>query len=215
MTFRCSAAWQLVFKFLSTPVMISRSLVIAVLTLIVVACGVFQPKLTAEGYFKRGVERHAENDLKGALAAFNQAVEANARYAEAYRERGSVKYDQQDYTGAAADYDQALALNPRDAESFFQRGLVWSVLEEHYFKRKMDRERREHLDRAIVDFTKAVEIDGEHAKAYGARGIALLIQGRENDGNQDLAFAIKLNPDLEELLDSRVKEVVEQRFEKK
>lgn len=195
--------------------MFSRSLVIAVLTLIVSACGFFQPKLTAEGYFKRGVERHAENDLASALVAFNQAIEANARYAEAYRERGSVKYDQQDFTGAAIDYNQALALNPRDAESFFQRGLVWSVMEEHYFKRQMDRERREHLDRAVVDFTKAVEINPEHAKAYGARGIALLIQGRENDGNQDLALAMKLNPDLEELLDSRVREVAEQRSEKK
>lgn len=197
--------------------MISRSrtalLLVALLTS--ASCGLFQPKLTAEGYYKRGVERHAENDLAGALAAFNQAVAANARYAEAYRERGSVKYDRQDYTGATADFDQALALNARDAESFFQRGLVRSVMEEHYFKRKMERESREQLDRAIIDFTKAIEIDPEHSKAYGARGIALLVQGRAAEGKRDLDLAIKLNPDLEELLDSRMREVIEQRSEKK
>lgn len=200
--------------------MISRpraafGLAIALAAFALAACNFFEPKLTAEGYFEQGVARHAENDLAGALASFDLAVEANPRYAEAYRERGSVKYDRQDFTGAAGDFDQAIALHPRDAESFFQRGLVWSVLEEHYFRRQMDRERRDYLDRAVVDFTKAVEINREHAKAYGARGIALLIQGRENEGRQDLALAVRLNPDLEELLDGRVNEVTVQRFENK
>ncbi len=192
-----------------------RMALLVLILLAISSCGIFEPQLTAEGYFKRGVERHAENDLRAALDAFNRAVESNNRYSEAYRERGSVKYDQQDYPGAAADFGKALELNPRDAESFFQRALVWSVLEEVYFKRGMDRERREQLDRAIVDFSKAIEIDPEHDKAYGARGIALLIQGRESEGNQDIDLAIKLNPDLEELLESRMKEVIAQRSEKK
>ncbi|MEJ7616516.1 MAG: tetratricopeptide repeat protein [Pyrinomonadaceae bacterium] len=103
----------------------------------------------------------------------------------------------------------------RDAESFFQRGLVWSVMEEHYFKRKMEPERRVQLDRSIVDLTKAIEIDPAHAKAYGARGVALLIQGREAEGKRDFDLAIKLNSDLAELLESRMREVIEQRSEKK
>lgn len=187
---------------LTLPLLLTVSVVWAV------SC---EPRLPAETYYERGVDLHEQNDPKGALAALDRAIEVNARYAAAYRERGSVKYDGQDYPGAAADFDKAIEFDARDAESYFQRGLVRTVFEEQYFKRRMERERREELDRALLDLTKAIELKPDHANARSARAVCLLILGREDEADRDFDQARQLDPRLGALLDERVRQVREQR----
>jgi tetratricopeptide (TPR) repeat protein len=71
--------------------------------------------------------------------------------------------------------------DPLNAQAYFKRG-------DAYLMDKRD------TDRAIEDFTKAIEIDPKHDKAYNSRGIAY---GRTKDINreiEDYTKAIEINP---------------------
>src|SRR5438874_1342361 len=70
-------------------------------------------------YFIAGKERAAERDYKGAIDAFEKALEANPRSAQAHFELG-VLYEQhsdqkeEDYVAAMFHYQQAIKLRPND-----------------------------------------------------------------------------------------------------
>ena len=70
-------------------------------------------------YFIAGKERVAERDYKGAIEAFEKALEANPHSVQAHFELG-VLYEQhgeqkeEDYVSAMYHYDQAIKLRPND-----------------------------------------------------------------------------------------------------
>jgi len=70
-------------------------------------------------YFIAGKERAAERDYKGAIDAFEKALEANPRSAQAHFELG-VLYEQhsdqkeEDFVAAMFHYGQAIKLRPND-----------------------------------------------------------------------------------------------------
>ena len=54
----------------------------------------------------------AKNDLDGALADFNRAIELKPDEAALYVNRGQVKWGQKDADGALADFNRAVDLKP-------------------------------------------------------------------------------------------------------
>ncbi len=73
-------------------------------------------------YFLTGKDRLAERDYKGAIEAFEKALEANSHSAQAHFELG-VLYEQhsdqkeEDYVSAMYHYHQAIKLRPNDYPS--------------------------------------------------------------------------------------------------
>ena len=61
-----------------------------------------------------------------------------------------------------------MKLKPEDADAYYMRGVV-------YLKQGQN-------DRAIADFTKAVELAPNFAKAYCNRGVAYAMQGQIGPG---------------------------------
>ena len=98
--------------------------------------------------------------------AFSELVDLDREDFLGYRNRGLCRFDMHDNFGALQDYDTALKLNPRRSiivVSAWQRALCrWT-----------------HLDAAESDFSKAVELDPEFAKAWMNRGVVRYRRGRE------------------------------------
>jgi tetratricopeptide (TPR) repeat protein len=62
-----------------------------------------------------------------------------------------------------------------------------------------------HLESAIVDFTRAIQLDPNLAHAHINRGLALLLKGRGNEANYDFQSFLALRPDLRADLERRTK----------
>src|SRR5262245_56779403 len=84
---------------------------------------------------------------------------------------------------------------PSDAEGFLKRGLNRQAQNQH--------------DAAIEDFSKAIELDGNLAKAYAARGVSRETKGDHDGAKSDYSKSIQIeimneigrqmreNPDVE------------------
>jgi len=91
--------------------------------------------------------------------------------------------------------EETKSRRPTDAESFLKRGLTRQAHREH--------------DSAIEDFTKAIELDGNLAKAYAARGVSKEAKGDGDGAKSDYSKSIQIeimseinrqmreNPDVE------------------
>ena len=63
-----------------------------------------------------------------------------------------------------------------------------------YNNRGIDWARKGQHEKAIADFTKAIEIDPRYAKAYYNRGFAYFLKGQYEQAISDFTKAIELNP---------------------
>ena len=59
------------------------------------------------------------------------------------------------------------------------------------------------LDLAVRDFTRALELDPDNPEAYGNRGLALMVLGREREALIDLQKCVELRPELKTSLEAR------------
>jgi tetratricopeptide (TPR) repeat protein len=78
---------------------------------------------------------------------------------------------------------------PRDPEAYLNRGITYGE--------------KGQLDQAILDFTKALEINSRFGDAYYNRGLAYNKKGRYDLAISDLNKALEINPGLAEAYNSR------------
>lgn len=72
-------------------------------------------------------------DKKGAIKAFNKAIELRPSYSEAYFHRALIEKDNDDYEKAAKDIDLATQYDPYNAELYFRASQLYMDL---YLKQK-------------------------------------------------------------------------------
>jgi len=65
-----------------------------------------------------------KEDLQGAIADYDRAIEINPRFAEAYSNRGNARLDGRDLDGSIADYELAIKSDPFFAKGYGNRGLA-------------------------------------------------------------------------------------------
>jgi len=134
--------------------------------------------LSAEGFFKRGVEKEESNDPKGAIDDLTKAISLNPNLADAYGYRGSAKEELEDYEGAISDYNKALEINPDDARLYNDRGHAKGMLGD--------------IEGAIDDNTKSLEIDPSNTTYLFNRGFLRYKLGDEFGGCEDWKKATSL-----------------------
>lgn len=78
----------------------------------------------AAAHLSDGLERAWQGDWRGALAAMDQAVALQPRYALAYLNRGLVHARDGDFEEAEADLDLAVRYAPRAARGYHSRSVV-------------------------------------------------------------------------------------------
>jgi tetratricopeptide (TPR) repeat protein len=150
------------------------------------ACG--QTLRKPEEYLGRGYSRLEHDDLAGALADFNKAIELLPKYAAAYSARAAVKKKMGDTEGALADLSRSIELTPDVAIPYYTRAFI--LLE------------RKDFDGAIKDFDKALEIQPNLAIVYRNRADAKRARGQTGDAAAAIADYGKVieiepqNPDV-------------------
>jgi CHAT domain/TPR repeat len=108
----------------------------------------------ASEYIKLGKILHKKNDLKGALAYFQQAVELDSRNPYAHSNRGYLNEDLGDFKAARTDFDRAIDLKADYGYAYKHRGIV--------------RCKQGDKEGAIGDFRKSFEIFKSKGKTLEA-----------------------------------------------
>ncbi len=142
-------------------------------------------ELSAEAYLNHALARD-EQDHKGQIADYSEAIRLNPHVAVAYYNRGLSLYQQGDYDGAIVDYNDALRLDPQYAMAYNNRAFV------SYHQG--------NFDNALADSNEALRLDAQSIEAYVTRGVTYFIQGKLDEALADFHEANKLHPDLENAL---------------
>jgi serine/threonine protein kinase len=132
----------------------------------------------AYSYLERGKTRSAADNLQGALADFNQAIELKAT-AESYSERGQVKDKLKDKQGALADFGESLKLNPNSSEVYYYRASVEDDLNDN--------------QTALADLNKSLGLNQNNSLSLIARGRLHEKLGNKTQALTDLNAAIKID----------------------
>jgi tetratricopeptide (TPR) repeat protein len=131
-----------------------------------------------------------KGDLKGAIAAFDRAIELERGRAAYFNNRGRAFLADGELQKAANDLERALTLDPKLPEAWAHRGII--------------RAEKQDYARAIADFDRALKLNPRLANTWANRGLALMMQGRIEEGRQSLSRYRELggkgNPAAEELL---------------
>jgi tetratricopeptide (TPR) repeat protein len=133
------------------------------------------------------------------LAACTEMIGQNAQDAWAYALRGARYYARGDLDRALADFARRVELEPQNPEAYNLRGLLHE-----------DRAAREtgsgqvtlaatlaaakHLERALADYDRAIELDPKYASAYVNRADVYRKNGDRERALADYGKAIELAP---------------------
>jgi tetratricopeptide (TPR) repeat protein len=150
-----------------------------------------------------------------ALANFDQAIQHNPRKTIAYIRRGRILSQRGAFARALADFDKAIQLEAARSAGI-DRSKVSSKREKDPSTADIQRDPRpwfenfrpgaayidrgrtylqlDENDRAIADFTKAIELDPEGANAYNHRGVAYTSKLDFDSAIADFDKAIQLDP---------------------
>ncbi|PCJ87758.1 MAG: hypothetical protein COA57_04175 [Flavobacteriales bacterium] len=167
------------------------------------------------GYFGLGLAKLIRNDVDGALADLNIAIEHYPQYHENYNGRGNAKQQLGDYEGAIQDYDKAIELKRDFFQAYINRGNAKVNMHEYeeairdftigigykqdfakgYGSRALVKMKIEDYKGALLDYIKAIELQPENPAFYFKRGKTLLQMEQFQNAVEDLSKAIELLPD--------------------
>lgn len=149
------------------------------------------------------------------LVTLNETIAREPNNADAYFNRGELYRDQGEYRSAIDDYAKVTTLRPGYAGGFSRLGLCYGVVGdydraiENYGKAIDLAENPEdllsrgeiyadqgNLDSAVTDFTEAIRLDSQFARAYYARGLAYKRQKENDKAIADFEQIMTLDTDL-------------------
>ena len=126
---------------------------------------------TTEYYYDRGKKQHSLENYQRAVDYFTESINLRNDYSAAYYERGNTYFTMGMHDLAINDYDKALECNNNweskvISDVYFKRGYV-----HYYYKTSTDIERNFHLEKALEDWNKTIELSPEYSTAYYNRGL--------------------------------------------
>ena len=150
--------------------------------------------------------------LKNSLAYkkieyFTKALLLDPNLVEAYEKRAIHYYFQRRLDKAIQDYTRVIELKPQRVNAYQMRGLAFLKKEQgegikaeinnltfHLSKQEVP-EFSESLERAIGNFSRAIELEPQLASAYSYRAEAYRLKGMTEEAIRDATIAIQLQRD--------------------
>ncbi|MEL6866300.1 MAG: tetratricopeptide repeat protein [Bacteroidota bacterium] len=139
------------------------------------------PEMT-KAYFKRAMVLKEMGDKESALRDYNAVIDLKGEsYPKAFLNRGLTKKMLGFYGGALVDLDRALEEFPNDPELWKNRGNLYLLLN--------------LVPKAIDDYTRAIQLEGDYAEAYYNRSLAHFLLFDKISACADLAESVALGYD--------------------
>jgi tetratricopeptide (TPR) repeat protein len=121
-------------------------------------------------------------DLDGAIADYNRAIELDPLVANTYLNRSSAKQMKNDLEGAIKDCDAAIKIRPHFSGAYLMRGIA-----------KFE---KQDYAGSLKDYDICIRLDPKMAQAFVNRGIVKHKLEDTQGAIPDYDMAIKLNPDI-------------------
>jgi tetratricopeptide (TPR) repeat protein len=167
-------------------------------------------KPKSDDLYGLGLAKQNQEDYRGAIAAYNRAIQMNSRYSYAYYKRGDVYYEQGKYRNSLNDLNRAIKLGINHVDAYNYRGLTREKLADNrgaiadytkvisldaqyyyaYDNRGNIYYKLKQYHKAIADYTQAIEINSNYTDAYINRGLARYEIGDLSNSIKDLRRAI-------------------------
>lgn len=127
---------------------------------------------------KTGINLHSRGDLKGAIAAYTEAIEYDKNNSMAYTWRGSALGTLNEYKNAETDFIHALKLNSRNMNAYLGLGIAY------YYSGK--------YDAAITALNAAIQLDSHSGLAYYVRAVCYDTLHNRRAAQEDYRMAERL-----------------------
>ncbi|MFB2768251.1 tetratricopeptide repeat-containing serine protease family protein [Pelatocladus sp. BLCC-F211] len=159
--------------------------------------GVRPPNVVATGpkaddFFIQAKQKDRNQDYKGAIADYTQAIRLNPKYAQAYYQRGIVQLNLYDRENAAKDLQTATKLfleQGNQVEGYNSQAVARTILKDY--------------QGAIAAYTQSIKLNPEDAQAYNKRGNAYSDLGEKQKAIADYNQAIKIDPYFDDAYNNR------------
>jgi tetratricopeptide (TPR) repeat protein len=120
---------------------------------------------TAQEYLQTGIEKHKQQDFKGAIKDYDKAINLDRNLKDAFFNRGTCQLALKDFKAAMKDFDKTIELDPKFVKAYYSRASVY-VSQEKYVE-------------SLPDLDKTIELDLTTPNALTLRG-----QIRAQTGNK-------------------------------
>jgi tetratricopeptide (TPR) repeat protein len=140
--------------------------------------------------YGRGVAYARSGNLEAAMQDFNDTIEMDSSFARAYDSRGNIYQEMGEFTDAIHNHTTAIEKGLTNAKVFYNRGTGYARMAD--VRVTTTREKAALLDSALVNLTRAIEIDSSFAPAYDNRSRVHKRLGNSGHASQDSIRASKL-----------------------
>lgn len=128
------------------------------------------------------LEAHAAGDLDEAVELYEEVLVLDPQNRFAYYNLGLIDQTRGLEEEAAAEYEQAIAVAPGFTPAIFNLAII--------------RAGQGAVDEAIELYRDVIEVNAEDARAHLNLGFLLIETGERNEGEDELALAVELDPSL-------------------
>ena len=118
----------------------------------------------AEAYNMRGTFRFLLGDSAAAKADLEKALELHPSFVQAWVKIASVHMELGDAASAFGDFEAAIRHNANDPDIYYHRGQVYFIMQE--------------FDKAVEDYQKSTELDGDFIFSQIQAAVAHYKQGK-------------------------------------
>ncbi len=131
---------------------------------------VIRPALAQNAYVNLGRQALMDGDFRTAVAHLEKACVIDSANTNALLMLGYSYYHSESFKKCIATYSRVIVLKPAEGIAYYYRARAQSHMGRDPQATNAEKER--YLLGAIIDFTKAIDIDNDDTKNYQNRGIA-------------------------------------------
>jgi tetratricopeptide (TPR) repeat protein len=133
-------------------------------------------------------DRRQEELLAASASDAEKALDLNPKSAEAHAQMASVCESKEDIDRGIEEATKAITLKPDCEDAYFMRGILQN-------QKCMRGIKGSDRSQAMKDLDKAIELDPRDFRPYCARGEILFLLGKTDEGAEDFAKSLELDPE--------------------